>query len=197
MGRNTRARQVTTHHDQPMVSRLINDNYCAAPVCARRLTGSRKSLKSCQTLNVNSLVSDHVPFAVGQPKKKGLSPVIVKLFKSLKYVKEFCLECLQCPSCCSRSKCRGQIAQILGNMGAPAASPKVIRLLREDYTLPFRIQLNLTRSLTAISGYVYPLRNSYQAKALHALMQKCRKSIADFFLYLFQDRTLQPSATDG
>ena len=78
MGEDIKASQVTILHDQPRVS-CINDNYCLnAPVCAQRLN------RSSQTLNVNSLVADHVPFAIGQSQKKGLSPDIVQQ-KSLKY----------------------------------------------------------------------------------------------------------------
>ena len=55
---------------------------------------------------------------------------------------------------------------------ALVASPKVITVLREGYSLPFRIWLNLTRSPIIISCYVHPLRNSYLMEALHALMQK-------------------------
>ena len=51
------------------------------------------------------------------------------------------------------------------------ASPNVIKILREGYTLPFRIRPPMTRLPTIISGYVHPLRNSYLTEALHALMQ--------------------------
>ena len=68
----------TTPSDRPRVSHYINDNYCLhARVCAQRLTGRRKTVNSCQTLDVNLIVADHVPFAVGQPQKKSLSPNIV------------------------------------------------------------------------------------------------------------------------
>ena len=80
IGESTRASQVTTLQDQPRVSRCIN-YYFNVPVCARHLTNRKKTLKSCQTLNVNSLVA-------GQLQKRGLSPVIVQQAKPLKYVKD-------------------------------------------------------------------------------------------------------------
>ena len=52
---------------------------------------------------------------------------------------------------------------------AIGASPKVIRIPKEGYTLPFCIQPNSTRSLTTISCYVYPLRNSFVREALYGL----------------------------
>ena len=55
---------------------------------------------------------------------------------------------------------------------ALGAGLKVLKILKEGYTLPFRIQPNLTRSLTIIISYVNPPRNSYLTEALHALMKK-------------------------
>ena len=52
------------------------------------------------------------------------------------------------------------------------AGPKIVQILREGYTLPFRIRPNLTRSPTVISRYVNPHRNSYLLEALHQLMDK-------------------------
>ena len=46
------------------------------------------------------------------------------------------------------------------------AGPKIVQILREGYTLPFRIRPNLTRSPTVISRYVNPHRNSYLLEAL-------------------------------
>ena len=52
------------------------------------------------------------------------------------------------------------------------AGPKIVQILREGYTLPFRIRPNLTRSPNVISRYVNPHRNSYLLEALHQLMDK-------------------------
>ena len=52
------------------------------------------------------------------------------------------------------------------------AGPKIVQILREGYTLPFRIRPNLTRSLTVVSRYVNPHRNSYLLEALHQLIDK-------------------------
>ena len=51
-------------------------------------------------------------------------------------------------------------------------SPKVVTVLREGYTLPFRVRPNLTRSPTIISCYVNPHRNLYLLEALHQLLSK-------------------------
>ena len=52
------------------------------------------------------------------------------------------------------------------------ASPAVVQILREGYTLPFRTRPNLTRFPTVVSCYVNPHRNSYLLEALHQLMAK-------------------------
>ena len=54
-----------------------------------KVTGKKKTfVDNCRTLNVDSLVEDHIPFAVAQRQKKGLSPDIVHQVKSLNYVKD-------------------------------------------------------------------------------------------------------------
>ena len=57
----------------------------------------------------------------------------------------------------------------LGNLGA---TPKVLQMLKEGYTLPFQTRSNLTRSPNIISCYVYPHRNLCLLEALHQLMNK-------------------------
>ena len=52
------------------------------------------------------------------------------------------------------------------------AGPKVIEILREGYTLPFRTRPKLTRYPTVISCYVNPHRSSYLLEALHQLIDK-------------------------
>ena len=52
------------------------------------------------------------------------------------------------------------------------AGPKIVQILKEGYTLPFRIRPNLTRSPSVVSCYVTPHRNSYLLEALHQLIAK-------------------------
>ena len=52
------------------------------------------------------------------------------------------------------------------------AGPKVVQILKEGYTLPFRIRLNLSRIPTVISCYGNPHRNLKLLEALHQLMDK-------------------------
>ena len=52
------------------------------------------------------------------------------------------------------------------------SSPKVVTILREGYTLPFRFRPNLTRSPTVISKYVNLQRQSHLLEALYQLTNK-------------------------
>ena len=42
-------------------------------------------MDNCQTLNVNCVAVDHVPFVAGQPQKKGLSLIVKKKFKDASF----------------------------------------------------------------------------------------------------------------
>ena len=53
-----------------------------------------------------------------------------------------------------------------------SAGLKVVQILKEGYTLPFRIRPNLTWFSTVISCYVNPHRNLYLLEALHQLIDK-------------------------
>ena len=52
------------------------------------------------------------------------------------------------------------------------ASPKVVQILKEGYTLPFRIRSNLSRIPPVISCYGNPHRNLKLLEALHQLIDK-------------------------
>ena len=59
--------------------------------------------------------------------------------------------------------------QVLAEKGS---SPRVVSILKEGYSLPFRLKPPLTRVPLIKSGYANPLRNSYLQEALHSLLQK-------------------------
>ena len=65
-----------------------------------------------------------------------------------------------------------RLHQFWEKWAALVASPKVVTVLREGYTLPFRLRPNLTRSPTIISCYVDPQKNLYLLEALHQLLKK-------------------------
>ena len=71
------------------------------------------------------------------------------------------------------------------------AGPKVLQILKEGYTLPFRIRPNLSRNPTVISCYGNPRRNLKLLEAVHQLMDKNaielvhKKASLGFFNRLF------------
>ena len=136
--------------------------------------GLEKTLKN-KTQDVFYNGADPVPFVScsGLPQKKGLSLVIKK--NKIKDVESvFCVsQCVSVPhaqsaQCCRNSGCRGQSTKILEEM----VKPRGKSILKEGYTLPFKMRPPLTRSPVVRSGYANPVRNRHLKKALLALIQK-------------------------
>ena len=169
----------TTHLDQPRASSRINDNYCVTKL----LVGSPPPSQTIDSLNVKFHVVSNVHSAPGHSQKRELSPGSAGCYykscklKSVKSVS--CVTQLSCVQPVTNVKNAAQnlpvgarlqnFWQTLLDLGT---SPKVVQILKEGYTLPFRIRPNLTRSPTVISCYVNPHMNSYLLEALHQLIAK-------------------------
>ena len=134
-------------------------------------------------LNVNCHVAKPVHTAPGLSQKKELSPGLADCYlteNKLKYIKgASCVTQLSCVKPVTNVK------NVASNLPVGVrlqnywqtwldlgASPKVVQILKEGYTLPFRIRPKLTRSPTVISCYVNPHRNLYLLEALHQLIDK-------------------------
>ena len=65
-----------------------------------------------------------------------------------------------------------RLHQFWEKLAALGASPKVVTVLREGYTLPFQFRPNLSRSPTVINNYVNPHKNLHLLEALHELVNK-------------------------
>ena len=184
--REERFVRLPTHHDQPRASSRINDNYCVTKLRARLLAGSSRpiqTINTCASLNVNSPVVKVVNSAPGHSQKRDLSPGSAGCYckeHKLKYVKSVsCVTQLSCINPVINVKNAAQILPVgarLQNYWQTwlklGAGPKVVQILKEGYTLPFRTRPNLTRSSTVISCYVNPHRNLYLLEALHQLINK-------------------------
>ena len=182
--RRTRDDLLTIHPEQPRASSLINDSYSVKVLQTGLLTGS-KQLASGKTMNyqlpktlVNSFIVNPVVTAPGPSQKKDVSPCVSGYQEAkLKYVKDvFCVNqfffLTNVPTVESNLPVGARLQnfwQIWLDLGA---GPKVVQILKEGYTLPFRTWPNLTRSPTIISCYVNPHRNLYLLEALHQLMSK-------------------------
>ena len=169
--------------DLPRVSSHTNDSYFVNQLQARLLTPDTSQEQTLNNLTVNLPVANHVTSAPGPSQKKEVSLGRADCqYKSqkLKFVKGvLCVTQLPCapPVTCAQN--------VVSNLPVGArlqsfwktwsyldAGPKVVQILREGYTLPFRTRPYLTRSPAVISCYVNPLRNSYLLEALHQLIDK-------------------------
>ena len=174
-----------TTRDQPRASSPINDNYCSHRSPGGLLAGSQTSIQELfSDSHVNFHVVLPVPTAPGHSQKRELSPgspvCHVPTDCKLKYVKG-----VSCVSQLSCVKPVTNVKTVASNLPVGArlqnfwqtwldlgAGPKVVQILREGYTLPFRIWPNLTRSPTVISCYGNPHRNLSLLEALHQLIDK-------------------------
>ena len=173
-----------SHHDQPRASSRINDNYCVTKLQPRLLAGSiPQTINTGLNLNVKLPVASHVHSAPGHSQKRELSPGSAGChYKNCK------LKSVKSVSCVTQLSCAQPVTNVKNaapNLPVGArlknfwqtwlhlgAGPKVVQILKEGYTLPFRIRPRLTRSPKVISCYVNPHRNSYLLEALHQLIAK-------------------------
>ena len=131
------------------------------------------------TLNVDSHVANaHI--VTGLPQRKGVNPNICQLYTEIKYVKD--VSCVgQLPSVKLVTNAQhavldppegARLNQCWQKWETLGSSPKVVNILREGYTLPFRFRPHLTRSPTVISNYHNPTKQSFLIEALYQLLNK-------------------------
>ena len=171
----------TTPRDQPRASSPINDNHCVDKLQGGLLAGSQ-TLTPEHFVNLN--VVTRVPTAPGHSQRKGVSPglPVCHLPKGckLKYVKGVsCVTQLCCVNPVTNVKPAAQNhlvgARLQHNWQTwldLGVGPKVVQILKEGYTLPFRHRPKLARSPTVVSSYADPHRNSYLLEALQQLLDK-------------------------
>ena len=90
-----------------------------------------------------------------------------------------CKTCNKCQKCCPNLPVMARLQNYWQTWLDLGAGPKVVQILREGYTLPFRIWPKLTRSPTIISCYVNPHRNLYLLEALYQLIDKNALEVVD------------------
>ena len=162
----------------------INDNYCVTKLQTRLLAGSiPQTINTGLNLNVKLPVASHVHSAPGHSQKRELSPgsagchyrnCKLKSVKSVSCVTQ--LSFVQPVTNVKNAAPNLPVGARLQNFWQTwldlGAGPKVVQILKEGYTLPFRIRPRLTRSPKVVSCYVNPHRNSYLLEALHQLIAK-------------------------
>ena len=169
-----------THPDQPRASSHINDNHSVTQANVRLLAGSSQTLK---TLNAKHPVVFHVSSAPGHSQKKELSPGQAECYPkscSLKSVKSVsCVTQLSCvhhainvQNAASNLPVGARLQNFWTVWSQMGAGPKVLQILKQGYTLPFRNRPKLSSFPTVISRYANLHRNSYLLEALQQLINK-------------------------
>ena len=126
-------------------------------------------------LHVNSFVAN-VHSVTGLPQKKGGNPNYCHNHTEKKYVKDVsCVGHLSSantvtnvPTVAINPPVGARFQQFWEKWEALGSNLKVVTILREGYTLPFRFRPNLT----VISNYVNPQRQSHLLEALYQLTNK-------------------------
>ena len=171
------------HPDLPRASSHINDSYCITKLRRRLLAQSNTLTQTIDTLNVKLPIVHHVTTVPGQSQKKDLSPGPVNCqykeckLKSVKSVSGVTqLPCVNpvtnVPNVAPNLSVGTRLQNFWKTWLDLGAGPKVVQILKEGYTLPFRTQPKPVRFPTVISCYGNPQRNSYLLEALHQLIDK-------------------------
>ena len=138
------------------------------------------SLQSRSGHLVSCHVANHVLYAMskGLPQKKGIRPVVKK--KEIKLVKgaSFVNHCLSVkpvpnvPNVVKELGVGGRLQTFWPKWQELGANPRVVSILKEGYTLPFKMRPPLTRFPLITSGYANPVRSRALSEALVALRKK-------------------------
>ena len=128
-------------------------------------------------LHINSFVAN-VHSVTGLPQKKGINPNYCHNHTEIKYVNDVsCVSHLSSANTVTNTVVTdppvwARLQQFWEKWEALRLSPKVVPILREGYTLPFRFRPYFTRSPPVISNYVNPQRQSHLLEALYQLTNK-------------------------
>ena len=181
----------TSPKSRPRVQREVNDNYCVLNVAGVKdsvhVSSKKQDLNPSPVtsksetvfLHVNSFVAN-VHSVTGLPQKKGVNSNYCYNHTEIKYVKDVsCVGHLSSANTVTNDQTvainppvGARLQQFWEKWEALGLSPKVVTILREGYTPPFRFRPNLTRSPTVISNYVNPQRQSHLLEALYQLTNK-------------------------
>ena len=125
-------------------------------------------------------VVNPVQYAIskGLPQKKGVRPDVAKT--EIKYVKgvSFVNHCLSAksvpnvPNVVTELGVGGRLQKFWPKWETLGANPRVVSILREGYTLPFKMRPPLTRFPLITSGYANQARSRALSQALGALVEK-------------------------
>ena len=166
-----------------------------------------KTSKVTLNLTANSHVANaHIVFATKERRKSQYlsnvhrNKICEKCFLCRSFV--FCKACSQCPTCCYRSSCRGEIKPVLGEMGSSGFKSKSSHHTEGGLHPSFPVQTPLdkvtdcNKQLPQLSQTVLPFRGTVSADKQEC-SQTGRKSELTGFLQpaIFGTQTQQPVET--
>ena len=209
------------------VTSNINDNYLLCPTLSRSVVtklGQRTLTRTVKSKVVDSSVLNKVQmtpslnsqsvsyFAVdhvhsvcfqGQPQKKGISPCTQKIeIKDVKGV-SCANQCLfaphlpNVPNVAPSLAVGGRLQKFWQVWLTLGANPRVVSILREGYTLSFKIRPPLTRSPVIKSGYAHPGKSKALFQALIELINKLVVEKVAFWPSTTASFWYQNPTTDG
>ena len=172
----------STPPDRPRASSSINDNQCVTQLNSLLLAGS-PTPETKDTCIVKLNLVNSVPTAPGHSQKKEISPgaaVCQPYRNKLKYVNSascviplsYVNTVTNAPNVVTNLPVGARLQNFWKKWLDLGAGPKVVQILREGYTLPFRTRPNLSRIPTVVSCYGNPHRNLKLLEALHQLTAK-------------------------
>ena len=171
----TPSTSVIAELDKMTLEKTVNSKVIDSP-CSKTF----HQTPSLPSQNVSYLAVDHAHSVCfrGQPQKKGLSPCIPK--RKIKDVKGvFCAsQCLfaphvpNVPNVVPSLAVGGRLQKFWQVWLSLGANPRVVSILQEGYTLPFKIRPPLTRSPVIKSGYAHPDKSKALYQAVTDLINK-------------------------
>ena len=171
----TLSRSVVAKLDQKPLTRTVKSRVVDSSVLSKVQMTPRLNSQSVSYLAVDHA---HSVCFQGQPQKKGISPCTQKIeIKDVKGV--FCAnQCLfaphvpNVPNIAPSLAVGGRLQKFWQVWLTLGANPRVVSILREGYTLPFKIRPPLTRSPVIKSGYAHPGKSKALCQAVTELIDK-------------------------
>ena len=160
----------------PPVQNSINDNYYTKDPPVQKPLEYQISNSKTQIVDLN--VAFAAPYVTGQSQKKD-----VRLLQHQKVIK-----CVKPVCCISHCLCiqpvenvqhvvrnppvGGCLQKFLQVWLSQGSNPRVLSILKEGYSLPFKVRPPLSRSPVIVTGYTDPVRNKHLIESLIAFIQK-------------------------
>ena len=153
-----------------------NDNYCIEAPQEKDFVEDQKLRDLTQGVSLN--VVCHVPCATGPSQRKDISPF--QLQERIKSVKPVCCVdhclCVQhvnsAPLVVENPPVGGRLQLFWQVWLSLGSNPRVVSILKEGYSLPFKIRPPLSRSPVIVSHYSDPVKNKHLKESLQALILK-------------------------